>query len=421
MTGRTAVKVKRTLWQGAFAAFAFVQVAGTFTDLTDRLYVVKWLSGVAIGVSFLLLGHCRLSRALSREFALLVAVILIGLGSQLGAGLDGRALALGTSYALTATAAFLVGPCTFRRRSVQKLVWPALLLGMTAATLLSELLGLSDPLRSVLVVQDRWRYSGAFFQPNVAGMAGLVGVLLAAAAATATRRWTYLLAALPHTVVMVLAASRGSLLAAAVFAATAALVQTTRLKARSLATVACAGALVVLIAVLGRSSHLDLPDASHTRAALNQLSTGRLTNWSDALGYLGGPLDWGVGLGLSRNLSFAARETDFPVPVRGSNADNFYVDLLGRAGIVGSALFFAVVASMGLRLARDLRYLSPRCLSERALALAILAATLTLGITNSVILTWAWLHAMIAWPLIAATATRPSASLLPSRPFAANA
>src|SRR2546422_5450549 len=35
-----------------------------------------------------------------------------------------------------------------------------------------------------------------------------------------------------------------------------------------------------------------------------------------------------------------------------------------------------------------------------------LAATLVLGATNSVILTWGSLHAMVAWPLVAAAASR---------------
>lgn len=392
------------------ALFAFVQVVATFTGLTERLYVVKWVAGVSIAVSFLVLGRCRVSTTLLGEFSLVASILAIGLLSQLGQTLDTRAVALAASYTLTASVAFLIGPCALRRRSVQRLVWPGMLLGVLVGTMLGEYLGLRDPLSAVLTDQGRLRFVGAFYQPNAAGTAGLIGVILAGTAFEATGRWRYLVAVPPLAIVMALADSRGSLVAAASFLVLVAVVRAARGRTQRLAIATCFGVLVLLGFAMLHSASIEWPDTSHAEAALNRVSTGRWANWAESLGYLDGPLKWAFGLGLSRNVSFAARGSLFPVPVRGSNADNFYVDLLGRTGIVGLLLFLCMVSSLTQRLLRGMRQASPPSVSERALGLAALAATLVLGATNSVIFTWGWLHAMVAWPLVAAIASRSTDS-----------
>lgn len=394
-------------WQIMLALLAFVQVVATFTASLDRLYVAKWLAGVAILGCYFALGRCKVSTALLGEFSLLVTVLAISLLSQLGDTLDGRAMSLAASYILTATAAFLVAPCAFRRRSVQRIVWPAMLLGVSVGTLLGEYLGVRDPLSSISLDQGRWRFAGAFYQPNAAGTAGLIGVILACAAFNSTRRWVYLAAVPPLTLVMALADSRGALLAAGAFFAMWAIAKAARWRTWPIAIVSCVAVLVLLGFGMLHSGSLGLPDTSHAQATLNQVSTGRWASWTEALSYLDGPIQWAFGLGLSRNFSFAGRGTAWPVPVRGSDADNFYVDLLGRVGIVGLVLFLSIVGGLALRLCRGLRQASPRTASERALALAVLGGTLVLGATNSGIVTWGWLHAMVAWPLVAAAATRP--------------
>jgi hypothetical protein len=90
----------------------------------------------------------------------------------------------------------------------------------------------------------------------------------------------------------------------------------------------------------------------------------------------------------------------------GPNADNFtstYRD--APVSLVSCCL--SVIGSLAVRLCSGLRHASPNGAADRTLGLAVLAATLALGATNSVILTWGWLHAMVAWPLVAAAATRP--------------
>jgi len=250
------------------------------------------------------------------------------------------------------------------------------------------------------------RFVGAFYLPNAAGAAGLIGVILAGAAFTATRQWLYLAAVPPLTLVMALADSRGSLLAAGTFFAVPIILRVARWRTMRIALLTCLGVLVLLGFGILRSPSIAWPDTSHAQATLNRVSTGRWASWAQSLSYLEGPSNWAFGLGLSRNLSFAARGTYVRVRVRGSNADNFFVDLLGRTGIVGLLVFFGVVSSLAAKLCRDLRQAPSGGASERALGIAVLSATLVLGATNSVILTWGWLHAMVAWPLAAAAATR---------------
>jgi hypothetical protein len=173
---------------------------------------------------------------------------------------------------------------------------------------------------------------------------------------------------------------------------------------------AATGFAVLALLVLGlfHASSIQWPDTSHAGAALNRISTGRWENWKESLSYLDGPVRWLFGIGLSRNLSFVASFTNFHVPVRGANADNFFVDTLGRAGLVGLGLFLGLVASLALRLLGGLRDASSPWVSERTLGLAALVATVVLGMTESGILTWGWLHAMVAWPIVASAATRPT-------------
>jgi O-antigen ligase len=392
------------------ALFAFVQVIATFRALMDRLYVTKWMAGLGIVLGFFCLGRWRIASSLRREFALLVAILAIAFLAQLGDTLDGRAVALAVSYTITGCASFLIAPCAFRRRSVQRLVWPALLFGVTAGTLLGMYRGLLDSLGSFTAHEGRWRFFGVFFSPNAAGLSALIGLILAAAAFEATRKWRYLVTIPAFLLVMVLADSRESILAAAVLLAVWAMVFTLRWPIRRIAIAASGGALIFLGLLFFVWGRIDLPDPAHLLSALDRWSSGRLEHWSQSLSYLDSPLRWAIGLGLSRNLSFIPEEVSFDVPVRGSNVDNFYVDLLGRAGVLGLLLFLTMAGSLMLRMSRGLRTVSLRGASERAFGIAVLATTLVLGLNNSVILTWAWLQAMVAWPLVGAAAARAESS-----------
>ncbi len=402
---RTTARVKRVGWQLVLAMLAALQVFGTFTAFTDSLYLLKWVAGVGIGFCFFLLGHCRISRELSREFAMLTAILVIGLVAQFGDAIDGRAFELALTYTLTGCATFLVAPAALRRRSVQRIVWPGLLLGVTLGTLVGEYLGMQDLLSAISTTSGRLRYFGAFYQPNAAGTAGLIGLTLAAASIEARRRWWYLGTLPIFVAVMILADSRGSLLAAMAFAAALPLLRLARWPPQRVAITLCLGAIGMVVVGTWIAGRMHWPEPGQWQPELNRISTGRLTNWGEALGYLESPFRWMFGLGLSRNFSFTFLETDFPVPVRGSNADNFFVDLLGRTGLVGLGLFLAIIASLALKLWRGLRQGPPRSVSRCVLGLAVLISTVVLGATNSIIFTWAWLQAIVAWPLIGATAT----------------
>jgi hypothetical protein len=154
------------------AVLAFLQVVATFKGFTDQLYVAKWLGGVAIVVCYFALAHYRVSRTLAREFSMVMAILAIALLSQLGDTLDTRAVALATSYTLTAAAAFLLAPSALRRRSVQRLVWPAMLLGVTAGALLGEYVGFRAA-GAVWSDQGRWRFAGHSSRRMQPGQRGL--------------------------------------------------------------------------------------------------------------------------------------------------------------------------------------------------------------------------------------------------------
>jgi hypothetical protein len=394
-------------WQLTLAALTFIQVVATFRSLMGPLYVARWLAGVGVVACFVALGRFRVSTTLAREFLLITAIVTLGLLAQLDDNLDMRALALATSYTLTATAAFLIAPSTFRRRAVRRLVWPAMLVGVAAATLLGEYLGLRDPLGSIAASSDRWRFFGAFFQPNAAGTAGLLGLILAGAAFTTRPRWWYLATVPFFIIVMLLADSRGSILAAAALVGGWGLVQVLRWPVRKLAFAATVVALFALGAGLRNSARLEWPDLSRTPHTLNEVSSGRWANWTLSLSYLESPVQWSVGLGLSRNFSFLPMEAGaLNIPIRGSSADSFYIDLIGRTGLIGLALFLAMIASLYLRTWRTPEGALPVVHRERAFGIGVLAATIALGATNSAIVTWGWLHAAVAWPLVAAAATR---------------
>ena len=407
MKYRVIVWGKRTGWQLLLALLAFIQVVGTFTLLTERLYLVKWLGGLAVALCFFLLGRGRISGALAPEFAMLVAVLAIGLLAQLGDSIDGRAVALVFSYTITGTTAFLVAPAALRRRSVQRIVWSGLLLGTTVATALGVYLGFQNLFTAFSLTTGRLRFSGAFYSANAAGVAGLIGVILAVAAFEARRWWRYLVPIPFFFAVMLLSDSRGSLLAAMVFLAVFPILRIARWPPQRMAIALSLGAagLVLIGTMLG--SRIDWPAPGQLGPELNRVSSGRWTNWKESLSYLDGPLRWMFGLGMSRNFSFAFQETDFPVPVRGSNADNFFVDILGRTGIVGLLLILGIIGSLTLKMWRGLIRGTARDASRYALGLALLASTVVLGGTNSIIFTWAWLQAMVAWPLIGAAATHP--------------
>lgn len=404
-----ALWAKRTSWQLILAILAFIQVAGTYNTWTERLYLGKWLAGLAIALSYFMLGRCRISRELTTEFAMLVAVLAIGLLAQLSDTIDGRALALVTSYTMTGTTAFLVAPAALRRRSVQRIIWPALLLGVTVATVLGIYLGFQDIFNALTVTTDRVRFGGAFYSANAAGVAGLIGVILAVAAFETKHRWRYLdLATIPFfMVVLFLSGSRGSVVAAIAYLAVIPILRIARWPPQRAGIALSLGAMGLIVLGILMAGMIDWPAPGQWQPVLNRFSSGRWTNWKDALSYLDGPLRWMFGLGMSRNFSFAFQETNFPVPVRGSNADNFFIDILGRTGIVGLLLILGIIGSLALRMWRGVRGGSPGNASQCILGLAALTSTLVLGQTNSVIFTWAWLQAMVAWPLIGAAATRP--------------
>jgi hypothetical protein len=335
-----------------------------------------------------------------------MAILGIGFLAQLSDTLDARAVAIAASYTLTAAGAFLIAPCTFRRRAIQRLVWPAMLVGTAIATLLGEYLGFRAVLQSFSITEGRWRFWGAFNFPNSAGMAGLIGVILAAAAFHATRKWRYLWFVAPFTVVMLLADSRGSLLAALAFVGTLAIMRVARWRPERLALALCLALAALPGFGLLHSSSLEWPDTSHLEMSLNLFSTGRWDVWKESLAYLDSPLQWIFGLGLSRNLSFVGRWSFVPVPIYGGNADSFFVDLLGRTGLLGVAIFLVIIGWLTVRLCLGLRGAPERPASDRAQGMAVLVATIVLGLTNSVIFTWGWLHAMVAWPLMVGSATR---------------
>jgi O-antigen ligase/polysaccharide polymerase Wzy-like membrane protein len=397
--------VRRAGWQSILAVLAFVQIAGAFTSLADRLYVAKQMAALGIGLCFFLLGRCRISRELTTEFALVIATVGIGLVSQLGDTIDGRALGLAASYSMTAFTAFLIAPSAFRRRSVHRIVWPALLLGVTVGVVIGEYLGAQDIFASFSFFTGRLRFAAGFYSPNAAGVAGLVGVILAVAAFEARRRWVYLAPVPVFIAVMLLGDSRGAILAAIAFLVAIPILRIARWPPRRVAIALSLGLVGCLLIGSVLAPRINWPAPGQFGPDLNRLSSGRWTNWQEALSYLDGPLPWIFGLGMSRNLSFAYQETDFPVPVRGYNADNFFVDIVGRAGIVGLVLMLAVLWSLALKMWRGLTLGSPRSTSRYVLGLAAFTSTVLLGQTNSIIFTWAWLQAIVAWPLVAAAAT----------------
>jgi O-antigen ligase len=381
---------RRAGWQLLLAGLAFVQIAGTYAMFTDRLYVAKQLAALGIGMCLFLLGRCRISRELTTEFALVIATVGIALVTQLGDTIDARAMGLAASYSMTASTGFLIAPSAFRRRSVHRIVWPGLLLGVTVGVVLGEYLGIQNLVVSYSIFTGRLRFAGGFYGPNAAAVAGLVGVMLAVAAFEARRRWRYLATVPLFFVVMLLGDSRGTLLAAIAFLAAFPILRIARWPPRRVAITLCFAAIGLLLIGTVLAARIAWPAPGQLEPELNRMSSGRWTNWKEALSYLEGPLRWAFGLGMSKNFSFAYQETDFPVPVRGYNADNFFIDIVGRAGIVGLVLILLLLGSLALKMWRGLTLGSPRSTSRYALGLAALIATVLLGKTNSIIFTWAW-------------------------------
>jgi O-antigen ligase len=413
MTSRSAARRRRLIWQSAFACLAFIQIVATFLIFQERLYLTKWIAGLALILCFFILGRYKLSSALAIEFALIISLIGLGFVSQLGDNLDVRAMQLGASYTMTALTAFVVAPATFSRRSVHTFVWPGLLIGVSIGTLLAIYLGLRNPIASFTAHEGRVRFFGLFATPNSAGTAGLIGVILAGAAFRHTKRWHYLLFIPAFAAVIALAHSRGSLLAVTAFISTwAAAALLARLSTQSARLLSLASIIAIVAATMFYTTSYDRSRLFPTD--LNQLSSGRWNNWSRSLSYLDSPPRWLFGLGLSRNFSFMPDVAVGKVTVRGSNADNIYVDLLGRTGIVGLALFLGTVGIVVVRLTRGLKIAPPIRAQDCALCIAAVIATLVLGLTESGVLTWGWLHAMVVWPLSSSTAAKIKAAVTPS-------
>jgi len=385
------------------ATAAFLYVAATFRDLEERLYVAKWVAAGVVLVTLLGLGRGRLTAQLASPFALLCAAVSVGLLAQLSENLDSRALQVGFGIILTGFIAFVLAPASMRVRWVAKTVWQGLLLGVLAGVVVSLLLGLLHPERALLVEAGRVRFLGYFQRVNSAGWYGFVGVVLVAATTITTHRRAYLLL-LPVFIAPVLAAnSRGSIVSlvalgtlwlVALFTRTA-----WRLKLAALAVT------LVLVAGIGVSGTQDawLRLVSPQRMDLSLLTSGRWTNWTNSLAYLEGPLRWTVGRGLSRNVSFVEGSAG----LLGGESDNFYVDLIGRAGLLGAVLFIAPLAMIGARLAVRFRDAKRPLEPAGAFFLALFGSVVLYGLVESHMFTAGTLHGIVIWSFLSRAAVQP--------------
>src|SRR5437879_2183484 len=214
MTVRGArIRWRRALLATVMVGASFTYVAATFVDLEDPLYTAKWLSCAAILVALLACARWHFATDHVYPFALVVAMVTLGLVAQIGDNIDMRAMQVAFGLTLTAVGAFLIAPPALQRRWVRATVWPALLLGVTAGLVAGMVLGLLHPERAFLIDAERFRFRGYFARVNSPGWYGFVGIALSAAATIATRRWLYLLAIPLCAIPAIVADSRGALLA----------------------------------------------------------------------------------------------------------------------------------------------------------------------------------------------------------------
>ena len=152
MTVRGArIRWRRALLATVMVGASFTYVAATFVDLEDPLYTAKWLSCAAILVALLACARWHFATDHVYPFALVVAMVTLGLVAQIGDNIDMRAMQVAFGLTLTAVGAFLIAPPALQRRWVRATVWPALLLGVTAGLVAGMVLGLLHPERAFLI------------------------------------------------------------------------------------------------------------------------------------------------------------------------------------------------------------------------------------------------------------------------------
>jgi O-antigen ligase len=384
-----------------------VQAASQLRPLLDVLYVPKWLSALAVVASFVLLGRDRLSTRLAVPFTLAVAVVAVGLLTQVGDGLDPRAFALATTFLLTAITAFVIGPQALARGWVRRAVWSGLLRGVSLGVVLGFAGGVLTLPAGLLFRDDKVRYFGLFNYPNIAGTIALTAVVLAGASSVAHRRLMPLLAILPMGSALALADARGATLAAAGFVSLSTFLWLWRHHPRTRQLLAAA-----VVAGVTFGAYKVVERGSPSRTDMEQFASGRLEAWGRSLAYLESPADWLFGVGLSRNHSFvgytAAPTTESTkglVGMRGAATDSTYVDLITRTGLVGLTLFLALVAFLAKRVWGGWDR-GTRAADECAVALAALMAAMLHMLTDSTTFSFGLTLAFVVWPLAGGAAVR---------------
>jgi len=408
MTGRRRALARHRAWQSFFAGIGLVQVVAQLRPFLEVLYVPKWLSAIAFVASLMLLGRGWLTTRLAIPFSIAVAVVAVGLLSQLGDGLDTRAVALATTFLLTAITSFVIAPQALARGWVRRAVWSGLLWGVTFGVVFGFAGGVLTLPAGLLFRDEQVRFFGLFAHPNLAGTVALTGVVLAGASSVASRRVAPLLAILPMGGALAFADARISVLAATAFVSVFAFLWLWHHRPTARPLVA---AVVLASGAVG--GYKEVENRLSSRADIEQFASGRLDTWRRSLAYLESPTDWLIGVGLSRNHSFAsyttarlteARTTGL-VGVRGAATDSTYVDMITRTGLIGLTLFLLLIALLmkpswhgwyGVTGAED----------ESAVALAALVAAMFHMLTESTTFSFGVTLAFVVWPLAGSAAVR---------------
>jgi hypothetical protein len=397
-------RFRRLGYAAVLAPVSFVYVAGTFQGLEDVtwLYLSKWAGCVVLLLWLVVAGKGRFSARMNTPLRAVFLLALLGLLAQAGENMDARALQLAFGYLLTGTVAFAAAPVGLRRRWVRVACWRGLLVGVMAGMALAMALGIVYPLDSLLLDADRVRYKGFFQRPNSAGWYSFVGVVLSVAVALDTRRARYLLLVPLLAVPAVLANSRGAVVAMAALGVLWVLTHAVRpgtawwVRA-STAVILVVAAATVLTDSGGSSGSLFGP------GELDRITSGRWSNWTSSLAYLDTPMRVAFGLGLGRNVTFVPGNYG----LRGGEGDSFYVDLIGRTGVIGLLIFVTMVCALGARLLFRLFTSDRRAGPGTAFSVALLGAVLLYGVVESHLFTSGTLHAPVMWSLIGRYATAP--------------
>jgi hypothetical protein len=390
-----------------FAGIGLVQAAAQLRPFLDVLYVPKWLSAIAFVASLMLLGRGRLSTRLALPFSVAVGVVAVGLVAQLGDGLDTRAVALATTFLLTAITSLVIAPPALARGWVRRAVWSGLLRGVTLGVVFGFAGGVFALPAGLAFRDEQLRYFGLFNYPNIAGTIALTGVVLAGASSVAHRQLTPLLAILPMGAALALADARGSALAATAFVFLFAFLWLWRHRPGTRQLLA---AVVLASCVVG--GYKVVEGRLSSRTDIEKLASGRLETWRRSLAYLESPTDWLVGVGLSRNHSFvsytAAPLTESRiglVGMRGAATDSTYVDLITRTGLIGLTLFLLLIALLVMPSWHGW-YRVTGAEEESAVALAALVAAMFHMLTDSTTFSFGLTLAFVVWPLAGGAAVR---------------